>query len=87
MLTHALSEFLGTAILLSSIAFSGQTLVIVVAFALAIYVTGPISGGHINPAVTLWAYLSNKIRAGQAIHHVLGQLAAVVAVLTLKRLL
>ena len=53
MLIHGLSEFAGTSVLIGAIAFSGETLWIVLAFALAIFLTGPISGGHLNPAVTL----------------------------------
>lgn len=84
MLVHAFSEFFGTALLLSSIAFSGQTIVIIVTFMIAVYITGPISGGHMNPAVTLWAYLSNKIGYTRAVAHVVAQLLAAMAVWLLK---
>ena len=84
MLVHAFSEFFGTALLLSAIAFSGQSLVIIGVFALAVYITGPISGGHMNPAVTLWAYLSNKIGYSRAVSHVVAQLLAAVLVWLLK---
>jgi aquaporin Z len=80
MLAHLLSEFVGTAILLGTIAVSGNTLWIIVAFALSILITGPISGGHLNPAVTLWAYLAGRVGANQAVHNILGQVAAAVAV-------
>ena len=84
MLAHAFSEFFGTAMLLSAIAFSGQTIVIVITFLIAVYITGPISGGHMNPAVTLWAYLSNKIGYSRAVMHVLAQLLAAVLVWMVK---
>jgi aquaporin Z len=84
MLAHAFSEFFGTALLLSAIAFSGQTMVIVITFLIAVYITGPISGGHMNPAVTLWAYLSNKIGYSRAVMHVLAQLLAAVVVWMVK---
>jgi glycerol uptake facilitator-like aquaporin len=84
MLAHAFSEFFGTALLLSAIAFSGQTIVIVITFLIAVYITGPISGGHMNPAVTLWAYLSNKIGYSRAVMHVVAQLLAAVSVWMLK---
>jgi len=80
MLAHLLSEFVGTSILLGTIAKVGKTLWIVVAFAVAVLLTGPISGGHLNPAVTLWAYLVGKIGVNQAVHHVIGQVAAALAV-------
>jgi len=87
MLIHGLSEFAGTSVLIGAIAFSGETLWIVLAFALAIFLTGPISGGHINPAVTLWAYLSHKITYAKAIHNVTGQFAAAVFVFGLHKYL
>jgi len=84
MLVHGLSEFLGTALLIGAIAFSGKTLFIVIAFALAVFLSGPISGGHLNPAVTLWAFLSGKIGGTRAVHHVVAQVLAAVAVYILK---
>jgi len=87
MLIHGLSEFAGTSVLIGTIAFSGETLWIIVAFALAVFITGPISGGHINPAVTLWAYLSHKITYTKALHNVAGQLAAAVFVFGLHKYL
>lgn len=87
MLIHGLSEFAGTSVLIGAIAFSGETLWIVLAFALAIFLTGPISGGHINPAVTLWAYLSHKITYTKALHNLAGQLAAAVFVFGLHKYL
>jgi aquaporin Z len=80
MLAHLLSEFVGTSILLGAIAKAGKTMWIIAAFALAVLLTGPISGGHLNPAVTLWAYLAGKVGATQAAHHVIGQVAAALAV-------
>lgn len=83
MFAHLLSEFVGTSILIGTIAKSGQLLWIVVAFAVAVYVTSPFSGGHLNPAVTLWAYSKGKIGMTRAIHHIIGQVAAALSVVYL----
>jgi glycerol uptake facilitator-like aquaporin len=80
MITHLLSEFLGTALLIGTIAKVGKTVWIVAAFTAAVLLTGPISGGHLNPAVTLWAYSVGKVSANQALQHVIGQLAAALTV-------
>ena len=80
MLVHLLSEFVGTSILVGTIAKVGKTLWIVAAFAVAVLLTGPISGGHLNPVVTLWAYLTGKVGAARAVHHVIGQVAAALTV-------
>jgi glycerol uptake facilitator-like aquaporin len=84
MLIHGLSEFFGTALLIGTIAMTSNMLIIFVIFAIAVFITGPISGGHLNPAVTLWAFLSGKIGGTRAIHHVIAQLLAAVSVYLIK---
>jgi aquaporin Z len=44
-------------------------------YAALVYVAGPISGGHVNPAVTLGALLSGRIGLVEAIGYWLAQLA------------
>jgi glycerol uptake facilitator-like aquaporin len=80
MITHLLSEFLGTALLIGTIAKVGKTVWIIAAFIVAKTLTGPISGGYLNPAVTLWAYSVGKVPASQALQHVIGQVAAALTV-------
>ena len=41
---------------------------------------GKYSGGHFNPAVTLWALLNGKVTTQVAITYVLAQLAAAATV-------
>ena len=80
MYTPALVEFLGTSLLIGTIAFTGTPLLIVAALAIAISFGGKISGGHFNPAVTLWALLKGKVTTQVAITYVLAQLAAAATV-------
>jgi glycerol uptake facilitator-like aquaporin len=80
MLAHLLSEFLGTTLLIGTIAKVGKTIWIIAAFIVAKTLTGPISGGYLNPAITLWAYSVGKVTANQALQHVIGQLAAALTV-------
>jgi glycerol uptake facilitator-like aquaporin len=61
MLSPALVEFLGTALLIGTVSFTGVPVLIVAALAIAIGLGGKVSGGHFNPAVTAWALLSGKI--------------------------
>ena len=84
MLSHGIAEFLGTALLVGTIAMTSNTLIIIGTFALAVFLTGPISGGHLNPAVTLWAFMSGKIAYGRAVEHVVAQLLAALAVYFVK---
>jgi aquaporin Z len=75
-----LTEFVGTGLLLSAISYIGTPLAIGFALFVAVLLGGPISGGHFNPAVTLWAYLSHKIASEKAMLYVAAQLAAAVIV-------
>jgi len=78
MLSPAIVEFLGTALLVGTVSFTGLPVLIVAALAVAIGLGGKISGGHFNPAVTAWALLSGKIGQSRAVTYILAQLAAAV---------
>ncbi len=70
----------GTAILAS--AAVGNTVGIALGFGLSLlimaYVIGPISGCHINPAVTLGLYLAKKVNGAHAVFAVAGQVIGAV---------
>ncbi|MFT3851388.1 MAG: aquaporin [Ilumatobacteraceae bacterium] len=70
----------GTAILASEAV--GSTVGIALGFGLSlmimVYVIGPISGCHINPAVTLGAFLARRCSGTHAIFAVLGQLVGAI---------
>jgi glycerol uptake facilitator-like aquaporin len=76
MVAHVLAEFLGTGLLIGSIAYFGTPLMIVLAFATAVILAGPISGAHLNPAVTVWALLRGKVNQTTAVGYVVAQLLA-----------
>lgn len=62
------TEFVGTALLLSAIAFTSNPALIVAAFAVAVGFGAKVSGAHINPAVTLMQYLGGKIGETRALY-------------------
>uniref|UniRef100_A0A6C0JRK0 Major intrinsic protein n=1 Tax=viral metagenome TaxID=1070528 RepID=A0A6C0JRK0_9ZZZZ len=78
MLSPTIVEFLGTALLIGAVSFTGVPVLIVAALAIAIGLGGKISGGHFNPAVTGWALLSGKIGQAKAVSYILAQIAAAV---------
>jgi glycerol uptake facilitator-like aquaporin len=80
MLRSLASEYFGTLLLISVIALIGNPLAIGAALWAAIMLVGKYSGGHFNPAVTLWAFLKGNIDSELAIGHVLAQLAAAATV-------
>lgn len=86
MMTPAIVEFLGTGLLVGAVAFGGP-LLIVAALAIAISLGGRISGGHFNPAVTVFTWASGKMSHSRAIAYILAQTAAGGAVALLHRMM
>lgn len=96
MLRAPVAEFIGTALFVlvgagSAIANQGGTAGLAIAFAngiglaLAVTITMPISGGHINPAVSFALWLGKKIDAMTLGRYVLAQLlGAIVGALLIK---
>jgi aquaporin Z len=84
MLYPILSEYIGTLLLIGVIAFVGNPLAIVAALWVAIVTVGQMSGGHFNPAVTVWAYLSGKVNGTRALAHTLAQIAAAATIWVIK---
>ena len=76
-----LAEFLGTLFLVYIIIATGNPLAIGAALALAILMTANISGGHINPAVTVAMAVAGKLNVNEIIPYVLSQIfGALVAI-------
>ena len=75
-----LVEFLGTLLLVGTIAFTGNPALIVAALAIGVGLGGKISGGHFNPAVSAWAWLAGKIPSMTAVYYIAAQLAAAVLI-------
>jgi glycerol uptake facilitator-like aquaporin len=82
MIKNILSELLGTFLLVSIILIVTSdkqynnyhtSFAIGFALAVAIILTGHISGGHLNPVVSLVMFLNNKIKMGKFIQYVIGQ--------------
>ena len=76
-----LAEFLGTLFFMYVIIATGNPLAIGAALALAILMTANISGGHINPAVSIAMAASGKLDVNEIIPYILSQVfGALVAV-------
>jgi len=69
-------EFLGTFLLITVIAFVGNPYAIGAALTAAILLGGAVSGGHFNPAVSVWAWMSGKIPTNTLGLYVAAQAAA-----------
>lgn len=81
-----LVEAIGTFFLVLTIALTGEPIAIAALIAVMVYVGGPISGGHFNPAVSLGVFLRKKINATKLLYYTLSQLVgASVAVLLAEK--
>ena len=70
-----LAEYLGTFFFILSIfASGGNPLVIGGALAIVVFLVGSISGGHINPAVSLAMYMNGSIGPIDLFKYVFAQL-------------
>jgi len=69
-----LAEFLGTLFLVYIIIATANPLAIGAALALAVLLTSNISGGHINPAVTITMAAAGKLNVNEVIPYCLAQI-------------
>ena len=82
-----LIEFIGTFFFLYVIISTGfHPIIIGGALALVIFSGGEISGGHFNPAVTLWALAENKINKQKALSYIMAQIGAALTIWLTKSL-
>lgn len=81
------AEFIGTFVLLLAIFATGNFAVIGAALALIIFAIGGISGGHVNPAVSLAMYVKGSLTATELAMYVVAQLLGGVASLYTYRAL
>lgn len=79
MMTPAFVEFLGTGLLVSAFAF-GSPILVVAALAAAIGFGGRISGGHFNPAITAYSWMTGRMSQSKALMYMGAQIAAGLAV-------
>jgi glycerol uptake facilitator-like aquaporin len=67
------SELLGTGILVAAVLLTGNPVLIALGFFIAILISN-ISGGHINPIVTMIKYIQGAISQQEAFNYLAGQI-------------
>jgi glycerol uptake facilitator-like aquaporin len=81
-----LAEFIGTILFIYVILATGNPLAIGATLALVILIAGPISGGHINPAVSVVMASAGKLDIADLLPYMLSQvLGGMVALELYKR--
>jgi aquaporin Z len=73
-------EYLGTVFFLYVVVVTQNPFAIGAALAMVIYLGGPISGGHYNPAITLVKVLTGDEPSSVLAPYIIAQLAAVFTV-------
>jgi aquaporin Z len=73
-MNNYLAEFFGTAFFVYVILATGNPIAIGATLALVILLTSSISGGHINPAVSLVMASIGKIETSELIPYIMSQL-------------
>jgi glycerol uptake facilitator-like aquaporin len=74
MLNKYLVEFLGTLFFVYIILATGNAIAIGAALAIAVMITGTISGGHINPAVSVAMVAAGKMSSSELLPYILAQI-------------
>lgn len=84
-----LAEFIGTFLLVASIfTVQGQPLFVAFVLVAVVLIVGKVSGAHVNPAITIAAWVTKKISAMYAVGYIAAQvLGATVAWLVLDTFL
>ena len=81
-----LAEFLGTLLLLlSTLASGGNFAVVGAALAVAMFFSGKISGGHINPAVSVAMYMKGALSMNDLVGYIIAQTVGAVSSLYLYK--
>lgn len=80
---NLLTEAIGTFFLVLVIGLSANPIAIGTILMVMVYMGGPVSGAHYNPAVTLAVWMRGRIAPGEAVGYVVAQLVgALLAALT-----
>ena len=78
-------EFLGTMFYLYVMMASGKPLAVAAAILVVMMMVGPISGAHVNPAVTIMMANAGKLQMNDVLPYILAQVAGGLAALELYR--
>ena len=80
-----LAEFVGTMFFVLVVLSSSNPLVIGAGLAIAVMVTGKVSGGHINPAVSVAMSVAKKMPSNDLLPYIVAQVAGGLVALELKK--
>jgi aquaporin Z len=75
MMNKYLAEFLGTLFFVYIVLATGNAIAIGAALAIAVMIAGTISGGHINPAVSVAMVAAGKMSSSDLLPYILAQIA------------
>ena len=73
------AEFFGTFALLFAILTTGHWAVVGATLAAAVFLIGDVSGGHMNPAVSIVSFIKGNIEGTKMLTYIAAQIAGAVA--------
>jgi len=74
-----ITEFLGTFLFIVVIIITGNWIAIGASLAVIGYSIQNISGGHVNPAVSIAMYLKGSLKGGELITYIIAQIVAAIS--------
>ncbi len=74
-----LAEFVGVTMFLTSIVYSQNSMVLAITLGIMVLLVGGVSGGHLNPAVSLYFFSRKELSAMDFIGYLVAQLLGAVA--------
>ena len=80
-----LAEFVGTMFLLLVVLSTSDAVAIGVALVLALMVVGKVSGGHLNPAITVMMAVAKKMNSNDVLPYIVAQIAGGLVALELHK--
>lgn len=80
-----LAEFVGTMFFVLVVLSSSNPLVVGAGLALAVMVTAKVSGGHLNPAISVAMSVAKKMPSNDLLPYIVAQVAGGLVALELKK--
>jgi glycerol uptake facilitator-like aquaporin len=87
MYARYMAEFFGTLVFVLAISMTARPLIIAATFLAVILLAGPVSGGHINPAVTLAMVFKGDLPVSDAAPYIIAQIMGGLAGVQIAKML
>jgi aquaporin Z len=87
MYARYFAEFFGTLLFVLAIIMTGQPVIVAATLLAVILLSGPLSGGHINPAVTISMIFKGDIPMSDGAPYIISQIAGGLAAVQIAKMI